>query len=467
MTPKSLSGIPLLSTEDFISILNEYRQNDLPCPLTVTGNSMAPLLHHLQDTVLLRHPSRRKIRKGEILLCYRENGSMVLHRCRKIDRNGALHLCGDAQTHEETIRVQQVLAVVESIRRSNGTTLSCDSIPYRLSCSLWLTAYPFRRWLSALYRLFRSKSKSIHQGEPLMKKTVYALQNGKLSARIDSMGGELRSLKFCETELLWQGDPAFWNQSAPLLFPFCGRVKDGVYTVEGKEYPMTIHGFLASSPMKVTYHSTDRLTLSLTDSADTRKVYPFPFALTLSYHLAPDSLTLKVTVQAGEKELPFSFGCHPGFHLPISDQGFADSCLRFTNETPLTRLEITANGLLGEGREPYPLSSATLPLSPDPAGDCGIFFRVPENQRKLTLESPSLPCDISMEFADFPILGLWHAESAPYLCIEPWQGLPAIDGIPTELTAKPETIMLPPHTAKHFTLPIRLIAKGDSASHVQ
>lgn len=454
---------PLLSAQHFISIWDEYCQNDLPCPLTVTGNSMAPLLHHLQDTVLLRHPSRRPIRKGEILLCRRESGSLVLHRCKKITKDGKIHLCGDAHLQAETIDVQQVLAVAESIRRADGTILSCDNLPYRLWVALWLAAFPFRKSIFRLRNRMRAHhpSRSNHQGETLMKKTVYALQNGRLSAHIDSTGGELRSLKYNDTELIWQGDPAYWNQSAPWLFPFCGRVKDGVYTYEGTEYPMTIHGFLASSPMTATYHDSDRLTLTLTDSPETRKIYPFGFCLTITYRLTEDALNMEFTVKAGERALPFSFGGHPGFNLPISPDGFVGSALQFASNMPLTRLEITDVGLLGEHTESYPLSGNTLPLSPDPAGDCGIFFRIPKEQRSLTLESDALPCDISMDFGDFPVLGLWHAEGSPYLCIEPWQGLPAIDGIPTELITKPETILLPPHEAKQFTLSFRLTEKGD------
>ncbi len=293
-----------------------------------------------------------------------------------------------------------------------------------------------------------------------MCKTTYTLQNGNLSAAIDTRGGQLRSLCFRNFQLLWQGDPAYWDQSAPLLFPFCGRVKDGVYTYEGKTYPMTIHGFLADASMSVADHTENSLTLTLTDSASTRSVYPFAFELTVVYTLTDTALLQTITVKAGDATLPFSFGAHPGFNLPVGADGFSASCLRFADNTPLTRLEITANGLLGEHTESYPLIEGTLPLSPDPAGDCGIFFRVPENQRSLTLESTALPCNISMDFADFPILGLWHAEGAPYLCIEPWKGLPALDGTPTDLTTKPETILLSPHEQKQFTLAIQLSPKG-------
>lgn len=293
-----------------------------------------------------------------------------------------------------------------------------------------------------------------------MDRNTYTLHSKKLSACIALCGGELCSLQYDGKELIWQGDPAYWTGSAPLLFPFCGRCKDGIYSWEGKDYPMSIHGFLPAALLSITEEGTDSLTLTLTDSPETRAIYPFPFALTLRYQLTEDQLSLTITVASGDTALPFAIGAHPGFNLPVDKRGFANAHLHFANDTPLTRLEITENGLLGNKQSVYPLSTGDLPLSPDPAGGCGIFFRVPEDNRALTLKSADLPCDIRMEFGDFPILGLWHAEGAPYLCIEPWQGLPALDGIPTDLAQKPETVLLPPHTQKRFALTITLTQKG-------
>ncbi len=289
---------------------------------------------------------------------------------------------------------------------------------------------------------------------------AYLLKSEHLTAVVSPFGGELLSLKYQETELIWQGDPAYWDQSAPLLFPFCGRVKDGVYRWQGREYPMPIHGFLPSSRLALTAQAEDALTLTLSDSPHTHTVYPFPFTLDLDYHLTADALTVSATVKSQETPLLFSFGAHPGFRLPLDKDGFGDARLQFDTADPLTRLEITESGLLGSESCTYPIPSGVLPLSPDPAGDCGIFFRIPSEQRQLTLSAPSLPCDIRMEFADFPVLGLWHAEGAPFLCIEPWQGLPALDGIPTDLIQKPETVTLAPHETKTLTISICLLQKG-------
>lgn len=291
---------------------------------------------------------------------------------------------------------------------------------------------------------------------------AHLLTSEHLTAVISSSGGELRSLQYRGKELIWQGDPTYWEGSAPFLFPFCGRVKDGIYRWQGKDYPMPIHGFLPEATLTVEAHTHNSLTLRLSDSADTRKIYPFSFALTLCYRLAADSLTVTTAVTAGDAGLPFSFGAHPGFNLPCTPDGFSNACLCFDHPDSLSRVEITESGLLGNGRTDYLLTNNALPLSPDPAGGCGIFFEMPPAQRALNLTAPSLPCDIRMEFADFPVLGLWHAEGAPYLCIEPWQGLPAPDGVSTVLADKPATIFLIPNQTQTLTMRIRLIQKGHS-----
>ncbi len=283
--------------------------------------------------------------------------------------------------------------------------------------------------------------------------TLYTLRCGHLRALISPLGGELRSLTDHDRELIWQGDPAYWAGSAPLLFPFCGRVPDGRYRVAGKEYPMVIHGFLPESRMTLLSHTDTALVLALSDTPALREIYPFAFALEISYTLTADKLRITAHVQAKDTVLPFSFGGHPGFCLPFDGEGFGDAYLEFAGNSPLQRLSITDSGLLGEGREIYPLTARQLPLSPDPAGSNGIFFSLPQDQRALRLISPFAGLHLEMELADFPVLGLWHTEGAPYLCIEPWCGLPSPEGCP-DLENKPGLIWLAPGEATNLTFSI-------------
>ena len=50
----------------------------------------------------------------------------------------------------------------------------------------------------------------------------YTIENEKIICEIDSLGAELKSLKKKEDgrEVMWGADPAFWNRTSPVLFPF-------------------------------------------------------------------------------------------------------------------------------------------------------------------------------------------------------------------------------------------------------
>ena len=57
----------------------------------------------------------------------------------------------------------------------------------------------------------------------------YFLQNDQLKIKVQSKGGELKSLQKDGVEYVWNGDPAFWGRSTPVLFPFVGSLKGKRY----------------------------------------------------------------------------------------------------------------------------------------------------------------------------------------------------------------------------------------------
>ena len=79
------------------------------------------------------------------------------------------------------------------------------------------------------------------------------ISNQHLIVTMTQEGGTLTSIRDAKTgrEYLWQGDPAYWTGQAPNLFPFVGRLYEKTYTLHGKAYPMTIHGFVRHAQMTV------------------------------------------------------------------------------------------------------------------------------------------------------------------------------------------------------------------------
>src|SRR5580704_18692348 len=78
------------------------------------------------------------------------------------------------------------------------------------------------------------------------------VSSGALSAQINPLGAELSILRDGSgRDLLWDGNPEFWNGRAPLLFPIVGALAGGVYRVADKTYALSRHGFARGKPFEV------------------------------------------------------------------------------------------------------------------------------------------------------------------------------------------------------------------------
>ena len=73
----------------------------------------------------------------------------------------------------------------------------------------------------------------------------YLLENEFLQAAVSSQGAELVSIrdKAAGRELMWQADAGVWGRHAPILFPYCGRLRGGAFTHRGVRYEGGQHGF--------------------------------------------------------------------------------------------------------------------------------------------------------------------------------------------------------------------------------
>ena len=72
---------------------------------------------------------------------------------------------------------------------------------------------------------------------------MVTLSNGKLTVEISEKGAEMKRITLDGKERLWNGDPAYWTGTAPVLFPVCGGLPDDKFTYGGKEYTLKKHGF--------------------------------------------------------------------------------------------------------------------------------------------------------------------------------------------------------------------------------
>lgn len=137
--------------EELAQVIQLQLQQGGHASLTVTGNSMQPMLCHRRDTVFLQ-PAEQKLKKGELILYRREDGSYILHRVVRCTAPDQYICSGDNQWEPEAVSHQQVIARVYGFRRK-GKTYAISSRGYRFYVWLWVWIFPVRRPVFAARRL--------------------------------------------------------------------------------------------------------------------------------------------------------------------------------------------------------------------------------------------------------------------------------------------------------------------------
>ena len=172
-------------------------------------------------------------------------------------------------------------------------------------------------------------------------------------------------------EALWS-EPAFAQGTGrpsrsgiPVLFPFAGRIGHARFTWRGRDYAITtagtsgdhaIHGFVFTRPWRVTEQLPDSVTgvfQGSIDAPETLSDWPSDYAIELTWSVSSNELRAVAAIwNPGETALPFTFGLHPYFRLPLGGDS-ADDCLITVPASTVRELA----DLLPTGRD--------LPIDPD------------------------------------------------------------------------------------------------------
>ncbi len=258
---------------------------------------------------------------------------------------------------------------------------------------------------------------------------IYEIKSGNLSAKIDSLGAQMKSFQKDGKEYIWQGDPAYWEDSAPILFPVVGRLKDSVLTVDGKDYAMPMHGFARDSEMTVTAQTENSVTFTLESDEATKTVYPWDFCFSVTFAIQDETLATRFAIENKSDNLMFfGLGGHPGFSLPMEEgYGYDDYLLKFEKEEPLysnhvdmEKVEICAEkkDLVLDGGKILPVSRSLFD------NEAMIFEDI--RSRYVDLVQKDTGKGIRFAYGNFPILAFWSTtapKEGPFLCMEPWYGM--------------------------------------------
>lgn len=278
----------------------------------------------------------------------------------------------------------------------------------------------------------------------------YTLTNGKVSAKVNSKGGELCSFVAADgRETIWQGNPDVWGSHSPVLFPIVGTAKDNKLTIDGKEYSIPKHGSVRKMEFTKDRQGRDFIEMVFTPDESVKAMYPFDFTLTITHAIRGNGFTTDFLVENNsDSPMPVCIGGHPGFICPMQPgERFEDYVLKFPciedGENSLA-----PNGYVITGKETLTALAGgdTLPLmhSYFDTHDALILSNI--KSRYVRLIHRDTGKGLTFAFPSFTYLGIWSApdKNAPYVCLEPWNGLPASDDETGRFEDKPMVRILAP-----------------------
>jgi len=291
---------------------------------------------------------------------------------------------------------------------------------------------------------------------------MFKIKNGYLTIWINEKGATLWSVKDkADNEYLWQGDPLYWQDRAPNLFPYIARMTERKYILNGKTYEMDIHGFAKDMVFCAEQISGEHIRFSICDTEETYAQYPYKFQFSVCYRLESTTICITYSVKNNDdKEMYFGVGGHPGFNVPFEkDTMFEDYYLEFDNKMSVQRVVFSEDCFVTGKLSDFSLEGGTrLPLYHDMFDDDAIVLTGVAHS--VVLKSDKSDRAVRVTYPDMPYLGLWHMPKtkSPYICIEPWSSLPSRKGIVEDLAKHPGLIRLAPESIYENEISIEIKA---------
>lgn len=242
--------------------------------------------------------------------------------------------------------------------------------------------------------------------------------NSLTSMRIvPEKGGIITSLVFQGREMLYLDSEAFLEREEltaggiPILFPICGTLNEDRYKAGGKVYDMESHGFAWKMPWKVLdmdSGAAGQITLGLSDTSFSQKLYPFKFEIRYKFTLGYNRLEIDQEYKnTGNVEMPFYSGFHPFFHttrkqdvkITMDADEYLDyntGCLeKYDGRLDLSRAVDNVYHLGSPGRNICSITGLHE--------DSGITIEMSEEYRYVVV---------------------WTVQGSNFVCVEPWMAAP-------------------------------------------
>lgn len=244
-------------------------------------------------------------------------------------------------------------------------------------------------------------------------------------------GGELISFKINGEEKIHQGTEmvdengkVYWKRHFPVLFPIVGKLKRNQTIINGKQYEIFQHGFARDLEYEAVTKLDNFHSYVLKSNKSTLARYPFDFELYNTYRMDGNILTTIYKVRnTGKVNMPFCIGGHPAFKIDPEEMKKGNYYLEFEQDEEKIHFLYLLDGLIGtEYAKNRMEDKRRIMLGPDSFKNDAIIMKgITSSKISLMHKYRNKPI-LTMDFSDFPYLGVWSKPNAPFLCIEPWHG---------------------------------------------
>jgi len=258
---------------------------------------------------------------------------------------------------------------------------------------------------------------------------LYCLENEFIAVKIKGTGAELCSYydKQKQREIIWQADPSHWKRHAPILFPIVGKVNKNKIRLENETFTLNQHGFVRDEEFNIVEQSNSSITLINNSSKTTKEIFPFEYTLKVMFSLLEKELKVIYTVENNSlQKMYFCIGAHPGFNCPFDKvSSFSDYELEFEKTECSDRLLLNDDGFRTGKRAKEWLCSNTIKLNEELFNqDALIFDDLKSTYLTIGSKKKNLNEKIKIGWFNYPHMGIWKPlNNAPFICIEPWNGM--------------------------------------------
>lgn len=227
------------------------------------------------------------------------------------------------------------------------------------------------------------------------------------------------------------------HSGIPILFPFPGRLRGTSFEFRGRKFSLesgdgignAIHGFVINRPWRVIDQTETRVVGEFQASVDAPEVlahWPSDFRIAVVYELIGHALTSDIKIDnPGEGPLPFGFGTHPYFRVPLGANSDADKCVvtvpagqywELVDMLPTGRM-LDASGARG--------LAAGLPFAQTKLDDVFTDLRFAAGRASATIDDPTLRRRLELSFDDqFRECVVYNPPHRQAICMEPYTCVP-------------------------------------------